>query len=127
LSARSPSTTKVSPSCAWRERPSNSAITSVNWKNLKLTQGEERYQERSRQIDGELAEIAAQQAQERATQAAAEANLDRRQGEIDALYRKLESTQKDGDTAELELEAQRQAVVQAERELQEAGYSEKIV
>jgi len=26
------STTKVSPSCAWRERRSNSAITSVNWK-----------------------------------------------------------------------------------------------
>jgi len=93
--------------------------------NLKLTQGEERYQERSRQIDGELAEIAAEQAQERATQAAAEASLERRQREIDALYRKLESTQKDGDTAELELEAQRQAVVQAEREFQEAGYSEK--
>src|SRR5258708_14553486 len=93
--------------------------------NLKLTQGEERYQERSRQIDGELAEIAGQQAQERTAQSAAEASLERRQGEIDALYRKLESTQKDGDTAELELEAQRHAVVQAERELQEAGYSEK--
>ncbi|HKB63975.1 MAG TPA: chromosome segregation protein SMC [Burkholderiales bacterium] len=93
--------------------------------NLKLTQGEERYQERSRQIDGELAEIAAQQAQERATQRAAEASLERRQGEIDALYRKLESTQKDGDAAERELEAQREAVVRAEREVQEAGYAEK--
>jgi len=59
------------------------------------------------------------------TQTAAEASLERRQGEIDALYRKLESTQKDGDAAEHALEAQRQAAVQAEREVQEAGYVEK--
>ena len=93
--------------------------------NLKLTQGEERYQERSRQIDGELGEIKAQQAQERATQAAAEAGLERHQSEIDALYRKLESTQKDQDSAESNLEMQRKAVLQAEREAQEAGYVEK--
>jgi chromosome segregation protein len=93
--------------------------------NLKLTQGQERYQERSRQIDAELAEITAQQAQERAIQAAAESGLERHQGEIDALYRKLESTQKDEDTAGQRLEAQRQAVLQAEREVQEAGYVEK--
>jgi chromosome segregation protein len=92
---------------------------------LKLTQGEERYQERSRQIGGELSEITALQAQERAAQTAAEAGLERRQSEIDALYRKLESTQGDEETAERKLEAQRQAVLQAEREVQEAGYSEK--
>src|SRR5207245_6552964 len=93
--------------------------------NLKLTQGQERYRERSRQIDGELSEIQAQQAQERATQAAAEAGLERHQSEIDALYRKLESTREEEDAAGRKLEAQRQAVLQAEREVQEAGYLEK--
>src|SRR2546422_1272256 len=93
--------------------------------NLKLTQGRERYEERSRQLDGELSEIRAQQAQERAGQTAMEAALERRQSEIDALYRKLESTQKDQATAEHNLEMQRQTVLQAEREVQEAGYREK--
>jgi chromosome segregation protein len=93
--------------------------------NLKLTQGEERYQERSRQIDGELGEIKAQQAQEQATQTAAEAGLERHQSEIDALYRQLELIQTDQNSAEQNLEMQRQAVLQAEREVQEAGYAEK--
>jgi len=93
--------------------------------NLKLTQGQERYEERSRQIESELTEIAAQQTQERATQTTAEASLERHQSEIDALYRKLESTEKDQDTAERNLEAQRQIVLQAEREAQEASYAEK--
>jgi len=93
--------------------------------NLKLTQGQERYRERSRQIDGELGEIEAQQAQERAAQAAAEAGLERHQSEIDALYRKLESTREEEDAAGRKLEAQRQAVLQAEREVQQAGYVEK--
>jgi chromosome segregation protein len=93
--------------------------------SLKLTQGQERFQERSGQIDGELGEIKAQQAQEQATQTAAEAGLERYQSEIDALYRKLELTQKDQDSAERNLERQRQAVLQAEREVQEAGYVEK--
>ncbi len=93
--------------------------------NLKLTQGRERYEERSRQLDGELSEIKAQQAQERAGQTAAETGLERHQSEIDALYRKLESTQEEQDAAERKLEAQRQAVLQAEREVQEASYVEK--
>jgi len=93
--------------------------------NLKLTQGRERYEERSRQLDGELGEIKAQQAQERASQTAAETGLERHQSEIDALYRKLESTQEEQDAAERKLQAQRQGVLQAEREAQEAGYAEK--
>ena len=93
--------------------------------NLKLTQGQERYQERSRQLDGELSEIKAQQAQERARQTAAETGLERRQSEIDALYRKLESTREEEAAAERKLETQRQAVLLAEREVQEAGYAEK--
>jgi chromosome segregation protein len=93
--------------------------------NLKLTQGQERYQERSRQLDSELDEIKSQQAQERARQAAAEAGLERHQSEIDALYRKLESTREEEAAAELRLEAQRQAVLSAERGAQEVGYQEK--
>ncbi len=93
--------------------------------SLKLTQGQERFQERSRQIDAELGEIKAQQAQEQATQTAAEAGLERHQSEIDALYRKLELTQNDQDSAERNLEKQRQTVLQAEREVQEASYAEK--
>jgi len=93
--------------------------------NLKLTQGQERYQERSRQLDGELSEIELQQTQERASQTAAETGLERHQSEIDALYRKLESTREEEDAAERKLEAQRQAVLLAERGVQEASYIEK--
>jgi len=93
--------------------------------NLKLTQGQERYQERSRQLDGELSEIELQQTQERASQTAAETGLERHQSEIDALYRKLESTRDEEDAAGRKLEAQRQAVLLAERGVQEASYVEK--
>jgi chromosome segregation protein len=93
--------------------------------NLKLTQGQERYQERSRQLDGELSEIKLQQTQERASQEAAEAGLERHQSEIDALYRKVESTRGEEEAAERKLEAQRQTVLLAEREVQEAAYAEK--
>src|SRR3989449_7271119 len=89
--------------------------------NLKLTQGQERYEERSRQISAELGEIQAQQAQERATQAAAEAGLERHQSEIDALYRKLESAREEEDAAARKLEAQRQAAVQAARAVLRPG------
>ena len=93
--------------------------------NLKLAQGLERYEERSRQIEGELREIAAQKTQEQAGQAAAEASLERHQHEIDELYRKLELIQQDHDAGEESLQAQRNALQQAEREVQEASFIEK--
>src|SRR5207245_5392119 len=93
--------------------------------NLKLAQGEERYEERGGQIEGELREIAAQKAQEEAAQTAAEARLERHQHEIDDLYRKLELTQREHDAGERSLEAQRNVLLQSEREVQEAGYKEK--
>jgi chromosome segregation protein len=93
--------------------------------HLKLTQSEERYQERSRQIDGELAEIASLQDHERTAQSAAEASLERHQVEIDELYRRVEASQVEQDGAEGGLEAQRQRVRQAERELQQAIFDEK--
>ncbi|HUL93595.1 MAG TPA: chromosome segregation protein SMC [Burkholderiales bacterium] len=92
---------------------------------LKLTQGEERYQERSRQIEEELAEIAALQTQERSAQSAAEASLEQHQAQIDELYRRVELSQKEHEVAESTLERQRQAVQQAERDTQMAGFQEK--
>jgi chromosome segregation protein len=93
--------------------------------HLKLTQSEDRYQERTRQIDGELAEIAALQTQERSAQAAAEASLEQHQAEIDELYRKVELSQKEHEDAEGKLERQRQRAQQAERDAQQAGFNEK--
>jgi chromosome segregation protein len=93
--------------------------------NLKLTQGQERYEERSQQIEAALQEIAAQKAPEQAAQAGAEAALERHQQEIDALYRKLEQAQLESRAAEQSLEGQRAALQHAEREVQEAMYLEK--
>ena len=93
--------------------------------SLKLTQGQERYEERSRHIEAGLQEIAAQKAPEQAAQAAAEAGLERHQQEIDELYRKLEHIQQEHDAAEQGLRAQREALLRAEREVQEAIYAEK--
>ena len=93
--------------------------------HLRLTQSQERYEERSSQIDGELAEIAAQQAQERSAQSGAEASLERHQAEIDELYRRLDASEKEQQDAERALEEQRQRAQQTEREAQEAGFMEK--
>jgi len=93
--------------------------------NLKLTQGQERYEERSRQIEAGLQDIAAQKAIEQAAQAAAEAGLERHQAEIDELYRRLERTQQEHDASEQGLRAQRDVLQRAEREAQDATYREK--
>jgi chromosome segregation protein len=93
--------------------------------HLKLTQGQDRFEERSRQIEGELTEIAAHQTHERSAQATAETSLEQHQVEIDELYRRVEGTQKEHEQAEARLEQQRQAVLQAERDTQQAGFIEK--
>ena len=93
--------------------------------HLKLTQSEERYQERSGQIDGELAEIAALQAHERAAQSAAEGSLEKHQSEIDELYHRVELSQIEQENAESKLEQQRQGAQQAERDVQQASFDEK--
>ncbi|HZT62469.1 MAG TPA: chromosome segregation protein SMC [Burkholderiales bacterium] len=93
--------------------------------HLKLTQGEDRYQERSRQIEGELAEITSQQAHERSAQAAAEASLEKHQAEIDELYRRVEVSQKEHEGLEAKLEQQRQRVLEAERDTQQLGFKER--
>jgi len=93
--------------------------------NLKLVQGQERYEERTAQIEGELAEIAEHKEREQSSQAAGEERLEQHQAAIDALYRTLELTENEREAAEQALELQRQALLQAEREVQEVGYSEK--
>ena len=93
--------------------------------NLKLVQGQERYEERSRQIERELTEITAQQTQERAAQSTAEASLEQHQSAIDTLYRELELVLADHEAAGRNLEGQRQAALQAERGVQDAAYNER--
>jgi chromosome segregation protein len=93
--------------------------------HLKLTEGQARYEERSRQLEGELTEIAALQTQERTAQSTAEASLEQHQREIDDLYRSVEQSQREHEEAEGRLEQQRQVVQQAERDAQQAGFDER--
>jgi chromosome segregation protein len=93
--------------------------------HLKLTQGQDRYEERSRQIEAALSDIAAQQAQERAAQAAAEASLEEHQRDIDELYRRVELSQQEHEALERKLEQQRQTIQQAEREAQQTAFEER--
>jgi len=93
--------------------------------NLRLSQGLERFQERSRQIKLELDEIARQQAAERASQAVAEASLAHHRQAMDAATAQVEATLQAHALAEQALNAQRQALQQAEHEDQEAIFYEK--
>ena len=93
--------------------------------HLKLTQGQERYAARNRQIEGELEEIGEQKEAEESARSGsntrlaehrvAMAGLDEELGRIKAAY----------DAAGQALEAQRRALQQAEREVHETVYAEK--
>jgi len=93
--------------------------------SLRLSQGLERFQERSRQIQLELDEIARQQDAERSSLAAAEASLASHQQLMEAAAGRVESTLRTHAQAEEALNAQRQALQQAEHEEQESIYYEK--
>ena len=93
--------------------------------HLKLTEGQARYEERSRQLEAELTEIAALQTQERTAQSAAEASLEQHQREIDELYRAVEQTQREHEEAEGRLEEQRGVAQQAERDSQQTSFDER--
>ena len=88
--------------------------------SLRLSQGLERFQERSRQIQLELDEIVRQQETERANQAAAEASLARHQQAMEAATGRVAATLQAYSKAEQALNVQRQALQQAEHEDQEA-------
>ncbi len=93
--------------------------------NLRLSQGLERFQERSRQIQLELDEIARQQEVERAGLAAAEASLARHQQIIDTAAALVQAAEQIHKAAEEALNAQRQSLQQAEHEEQESIFNEK--
>ena len=93
--------------------------------SLRLSQGLERFQERSRQIQLELDEILRQQELEQASLAAAEASLARHQQVMDAAAARVQAVEQGHKHAEEALNAQRQALQQAEHEEQESIFYEK--
>jgi chromosome segregation protein len=93
--------------------------------HVKLTQSQERHGERSRQIEGELAEIGAQKAHEQSARAATDARLRQLEQEIAALTAGLEAVRGEHAAAERRLGELRLSLQQAEREMQEATFSER--
>jgi chromosome segregation protein len=112
-----------------RLRAESSALKQRNHErqleHLKLAKTLERFQERSGQIERELAEIAANKAQEQSDQAAAEGALETHQQTIEGLYEQFEQAKQEHQAAERRLEEQRRALQQSERELQETTFAEK--
>ncbi|MBE0614189.1 MAG: chromosome segregation protein SMC [Burkholderiales bacterium] len=93
--------------------------------SLRLSQGLERFQERSRQIQRELEEISRQQEAERAALGAAEASLARHQQVMDAASAQVRTAEQGYKHAEDALNAARQTLQQAEHEEQESIFYEK--
>jgi chromosome segregation protein len=91
--------------------------------HLRLVEGSERVRSRGDQIGAELAEIRAQKQAELGHQAAGEANLERHQAEIDALYESFEDVRRSHDDAARAQEAQRQAIQRAELAAREAEFA----
>ncbi|MEX0638657.1 MAG: chromosome segregation protein SMC, partial [Burkholderiales bacterium] len=92
---------------------------------LKLQQAEERFRERSGQIDGVLGEIAREAGHDEARRAQCRAATQRVGEEIAAARVQLEAVRAAYAAAETALAAQRQAVQQAEREAQDAVFGER--
>ncbi|HSG75105.1 MAG TPA: chromosome segregation protein SMC [Burkholderiales bacterium] len=92
---------------------------------LKLQQAEERFRERSGQIDRELAEIAGEVDQEVARRAQCRAATQEIDEQIAAARAQLEVVRTTYMAAESALVAQRQAVQQTEREAQDAVFGER--
>ena len=93
--------------------------------SLRLSQGLERFQERSRQIQLELDEITRQQEAEQASLSAAEASLSGHQQLLDAAGAQVAAAEQAHKQAEEALNLARQALQQAEHEEQEAIFNEK--
>ncbi len=93
--------------------------------NLRLSQGLERFRERSRQIQLELDEIARQQEVEHASQAAAEASLASHLQIMDVAAAQVHLAEQAYRQAEDALNGARQALQQSEHEEQEAVFYEK--
>ncbi len=93
--------------------------------HVKLTQGQERYAERSSQIERELAEIGQQKAAEEVTRATSDASLAEQRRALDTLNARMLDVKAGHDAALQDLEAQRRALQQAEREAQETAFAGK--
>ncbi|MDA1116653.1 MAG: chromosome segregation protein SMC [Proteobacteria bacterium] len=92
---------------------------------LKLQQAQERFRERSGQIDEELAEIAGEIQRDAARRAECAQGMARAAAEIAAARAQLESVRATHVQAESALAAQRLAVQQAERDAQDAVFGER--
>jgi chromosome segregation protein len=92
---------------------------------LKLQQADERYRERSSQIDRELAEITAQAEQDGARRAGFVAAIEGAGAAIAAARRQLDAVRVAYVAAEAALATQRLALQQAERESQDAQFGER--
>jgi len=92
---------------------------------LKLQQAEERYRERSGQIDGELALVAQAAGQDEARRAQCSAATQQVGQEIAAARAQLDAVRAAYVAAETALETQRHAVQQAERDAQDAVFGER--
>ncbi len=93
--------------------------------SLKLSQGLERFQERSRQIQLELDEISHQQEVEQSAQVAAEASLAEQQQVMEEASERVRAAEGAHKQAEDALNVQRQALQQAEYEEQQSIFYEK--
>jgi chromosome segregation protein len=92
---------------------------------LKLAQADERYRERSAQVQNELGEIAAEESQTTATLDGCRSAVARLIEEIAGLRTAAENARAALAAAESALSAQRQATQQAEREAQGALFGER--
>ncbi|MDB5838503.1 MAG: smc [Herminiimonas sp.] len=92
---------------------------------MKLSEVQERFNQRSAQIAADLEEIAAQEAEQQQVRAESEAKFE----QLDAELAEMQETHEDGQTAYLAREQQlndaRQRVRELERAAQEAAYAEK--
>jgi len=92
---------------------------------IRLQQADERYRERSAQIDGELASIAQDKAREETRREQIGASITALGEQIAAARARLESVQSAYAEAEAGLAAQRLTLQQAERETQDAAFGER--
>jgi chromosome segregation protein len=92
---------------------------------IRLQQADERYQERSAQLDGELATLTQETAQAQSRQAQLRDAMTAIAAEISAARDRLETLQAAYAEAEAALAAQRMALQQAERSAQDAAFGER--
>jgi chromosome segregation protein len=101
------------------------ALHDAEIEHLKVVQAEERYRERTAQVERELRETSAEMQGGGEAIAASRAALERIGQEIEAARRRLEETRGAHVAAETALAEQRRAVQQAEREAQDAVFGER--